>query len=107
MWTIDDEWRRAVVARMRELGVTRADLARACNVNPASITVMLRHETKQTRLKPCIHKALGFQPPESTAARERDAELERIRQGWDELSEAERAVVTAVFMRLYKPAPRR
>lgn len=76
---------------MDEKGITRADLARECKVTPAAITILFRKGTKQSRLVPQIHKALGMvNNTEPAAAIERDDAFRRLQRVWKELTDAQR-----------------
>src|SRR5688572_29039374 len=56
----DSAWKAKVVARLKEKGWTRKDLAEAIGCDPSAITVVLRPATVQTRLMPAINAALGM-----------------------------------------------
>jgi lambda repressor-like predicted transcriptional regulator len=103
-WTVDETWKDDVRAAMRSKGISRADLARQIGVSPSAITVLFRPETKQTRLKPLIHRALGFVAPESSPAVARDALYIRMMSVWPHLSDAEREhlITTGELLRAKK-----
>jgi len=90
MWTVDDQWKRDVLEVMKKKGITRADLARLIGVGAPSLTLLFKAETRQTRLKPAIHKALGLIPPAPTPAVERDDAVTRLLRIWKELSDEQR-----------------
>lgn len=89
-WTVDETWKDDVRAALRSKGISRADLARQIGVSPSAITVLFRPETKQTRLKPAIHRVLGFVEPESAPAIQRDELWSRLKSVWSQLSDTER-----------------
>jgi lambda repressor-like predicted transcriptional regulator len=103
-WTVDDTWKDDVRVAMRKKGISRADLARQLGVSPSAITVLFRPETKQTRLKPGIHRILGFVAPESSPAIARDELYVRMMSVWSHLSDAEREhlIATGELFRLKK-----
>jgi predicted transcriptional regulator len=94
-WTVDDSWKRDVKTAMKKAGISQADLAAKIGVTPSAITVLFRPETKQTRLKPAIHKVLGMLPPTSGAAITRDDAMNRLLRVWPTLSEEQRELVLA------------
>ena len=96
MWAVDEAWKNDVSERMKERGISRSDLARLVGADPASITVLFRDSTKQSRLVPKIHKALGM--ADTTApvvAIARDDAFRRLEKIWRDLSEKERAHLIA------------
>ena len=105
-WTVDETWKDDVRVAMRSKGISRADLARQLGVSPAAITVLFRPETKQTRLKPAIHRILGFVEPEASPAIPRDELWTRLKSVWSHLSDAEREhlIATGELFRAKKPA---
>lgn len=70
--------------------MTQAELAERVGVTPSAITVLLQPQTKQTRLKPKIHKALGLVEPTNTPAAAKDTLFNRLVRAWGDLSETER-----------------
>ncbi len=58
-YPITDEWRAKVRARLDELKMSQAELARRVGCTPAAITNVLR-DNKQTSLLPKIHRVLGW-----------------------------------------------
>ena len=87
---IDEKWKKATLERMKELGITRADLARSCGVTPSAITTIFQPQTESTRLKTAIHKALGFVAIEATPAVTKEDALRRVTKRWGDLSEEQR-----------------
>ena len=66
MWTVDKAWKDDVRALMKRNEISQADLARTLGVSPASLTFLFKPDTKQSRLVPAIHKALGLPTPAIT-----------------------------------------
>jgi hypothetical protein len=101
LWTVDDSWKRDVTARMKEKGISRADLAReiralGVSCTPSAITILFRKETKQSRLVPYVHKVLGM--VETTApvmAITKDDAFRRLQRVWRDLTEAQREHLVA------------
>lgn len=96
---------------MSELGMSKADLARALGVTDATTTDLFKPENKSSRLVPDVHAAIGWDPPpppESAAAEqaERDALKAEIDTSWPLLSEEERQAVLAI-VRIARRHPRR
>lgn len=106
--TATPELKLKVIARMQELGVTRADLARAANVTTAAITLFLGKEgTKpkksSTKLLPAIYKALKWPPPEDANPDEIVDELhDELTRVWPELDDTERAVLAMIVAKRTK-----
>lgn len=90
MWKIDDDWKRDVQAAMARKKITKADLARALGVVPATITLLFKPETMQTRLKPHVHRKLGMVEPTETPAVDRDETFRRLLRVWKDLTETQR-----------------
>lgn len=91
LWTVDDDWKRDVLAAMVSKGISRADLARRIGVAPAAMTVLFRPTTKQSRLVPAIHRELGMvETTSAVSAIERDDAFKRLQRIWKALSEKER-----------------
>lgn len=81
---------------MEKHGVTQADLARQLNVSPGSLTGLFKAETKQSRLVPAIHRALGLAPPPPTRVIERDEARQRLDRIWRELTPEQREILLSV-----------
>lgn len=62
-WPVTDEWKAAVMARMRELGIRQTDLANELDCTNSSLSALFHTGTKQSRLVPLIHKMLKWPPP--------------------------------------------
>src|SRR3569833_1452454 len=66
-WNIDEDARLAIIERMDSKGISRADLARACNVTASAITLLLakpipRGGTRGCKFLARIEKTLGTVP---------------------------------------------
>jgi transcriptional regulator with XRE-family HTH domain len=96
MWTVDKAWKDDVRALMKRQGISQADLARTLRVSPASLTFLFKPETKQSRLVPAIHKALGLPMPTITRVDEGDELLERFEGIWRDLTPEQRELLLAV-----------
>lgn len=94
-WTVDESWKRDVKAALKRAGISQADLATKIGVTPSAITIIFRPETKQTRLKPAIHKVLGFMTPTSEPAVEKDDAIARLLRIWPKLTEQQRELLLA------------
>lgn len=98
MWTVDDEWKKDVLKRMADKGISRADLAREIDVDPAALTNLFKPWTKKTkqqsRLVPKIHKVLGMEPPvqdkDGIVAIASDEAFRRLKKIWKNLSDEQR-----------------
>ena len=101
-FAVDSDWKRDVKAAMKRQGISQADLASKIGVTPSAITVLFRPETKQTRLKPAIHRELGLVAPEVEPAVEKDEALTRLLRAWSVLSDEERALLVATATALKK-----
>ncbi len=100
---IDEAWKRKILERMRSMEsgpMTRADLARAVGVTPAAITILFQPETRSTRLKAKIHKALGLVAIEPTPAVVKDPNIRRVLRRWGDLSEANQELVLGLIEQL-------
>lgn len=62
-YAIDAEWRARVEARLVEMSISRAELARRAKCSRASITELLDKDSKQSTLVPDVHRALEWPPP--------------------------------------------
>jgi len=93
MWSIDDEWKRDVLAIMERKQITQADLARTLGVSPSMLSMLFQGSTRQTRLKPAIHRALGLVQPTATPAVDRDEIFNRLLHAWKGLSDEQREVL--------------
>lgn len=96
MWTVDRAWKDDVRALMKRREISQADLARTLGVSPASLTFLFKPETKQSRLVPAIHKALGLPTPLTTRVDEGDDLLERLQKIWRDLTQEQRELLLAV-----------
>ena len=57
---VDDDWRNRVEVRLKELGISRADLARESKLPKATISELLNGDIDSCVDLPRIHKALGW-----------------------------------------------
>lgn len=94
-WPTDSAWKAQVIERMAEIGLSRADLARACGVTNASISNMLSEKSKQSRLVPLVHAALKLPPPSSVSVADHAKLL--IDSHWESLSEDQRQAISALI----------
>lgn len=99
---VDKTWKDDVRAAMKRKGISSADLALKIGVTKSALTVLFRPETKQTRLKPAIHRELGLVAPDNSPAIERDEAFSRLMRAWPSLSEDERHIVLATTEALAK-----
>jgi hypothetical protein len=76
-WPITPAWKAAIRARMAELGVRPADLARLVGTSTAQISLLFS-SARSSAMAPRIHEALGLPPP-------RLAPLDHVRAELDDL----------------------
>jgi hypothetical protein len=101
MWPVDEDWKKDIQVRMTETGISRADLARlireqGVTCTPSAITILFRKETKQSRLVPCIHKALELANTTTPAqAITKDDAFRRLQRVWRELTGEQREHLAA------------
>jgi transcriptional regulator with XRE-family HTH domain len=81
---------------MLRRGISQADLARTLGVSPGSLTLLFKPETKQSRLVPAIHKALGLTTPTTTRVDERDDLRQRLERIWRDLTPEQREILVSV-----------
>lgn len=62
-YPIDDDWRRRVTDRIKEMEISQNELARLAKVSKASLSEALSKTSKQSTCVPAIHRALGWPPP--------------------------------------------
>lgn len=93
---VDKDWKRDIRARMERQGISQADLARSVGCKSSALTVLFGPETKQSRLVPAIHRALGLSAPVSTSALERDEARSRLERVWHELTPSQREILLSV-----------
>jgi len=96
MWTVDKAWKDDVRALMKRKEISQADLARTLGVSPASLTFLFKPDTKQSRLVPAIHKALGLPTPTTTTVDERDELRQRLEKIWRDLTPEQRDLLVSV-----------
>ncbi len=96
MWTVDKAWKDDIRAVMKRQGISQADLARTLKVSPGSLTLLFKPETKQSRLVPAIHRALGLSTPTTTRVDESDELRRRFDDVWRDLTPAQRELLLSV-----------
>jgi hypothetical protein len=100
MWTVDKAWDKAwkddVRAWMKRQSISQADLARTLKVSPGSLTLLFKPDTKQSRLVPAIHRALGLTTPTTTRVDERDELRQRLEVIWRDLTQEQREILLSV-----------
>jgi hypothetical protein len=97
--TVDEAWKSDIKALMAQRGISQAELARRIRCAPASITLLFKPATDQSRLVPAIHKVLGLDPPSGATISQRDDAKRRLDSIWDSLSTADREVLLTVASR--------
>lgn len=70
---VTPSWQALVEARLADQGMTRKQLAIKIGSSPAAITILLRPETKSSRLVELVSAALNIPTPDFVD--ERDAEV--------------------------------
>lgn len=60
---VSTEWKRAVRARIKELGMEQNELARRLGCAQSSLATLLGPVARQSSLVPAIHAALGWPAP--------------------------------------------
>lgn len=64
VYPVTDQWRRDVVKRMQDIGVTQAELARRIGCKEPTLTLLFRPGgTQKTKLMADIHEVLKLPPP--------------------------------------------
>jgi len=95
-WDVDDVWRGRVEARMVELGMKRADLARALgNSGRSVVTELLRTTAEAAKVNkpaalrssyvPEVHAALEWPPPRSWLLSDDEIEMLNIYRSLDDV----------------------
>lgn len=92
---VDKDWKDDVRAAMKKQGISQGDLAARIGVTTSALTVLFRPVTKQTRLKPAIHRALGLLAPDASPVIEKDEAFSRLMRVWPHLSEEQRKLLLA------------
>lgn len=100
-YPVDDAWRRRAIARMEELDMTRAGLAREAHCPRSLITALLSftpgpNQRNQTPYLKEIHKALRWPPPQPALA---PGEVPELAYLFERLDEAGREAVVAAARR--------
>jgi predicted transcriptional regulator len=91
-YDVDADWRTRVLARLDELEMTKADLAREVGCSRSLVTELLKGTRKQTTFLPEIHDALSWPPPQPPLPSKDAGELQYI---WDRLDEAGKEAMIA------------
>lgn len=86
-YPVDDDWRSRVIERMGQLGMSRAELARAVGCSPSVITEILNGSANESPSIPAIHDALGWTPPSPLRLSE---DVEELLAVWRQLDDADR-----------------
>lgn len=60
---VTDEWRRAIIDRLDELGMNRSDLARAVSTSTTTISMLLTGRQPRSVLVPAIERAVKWTAP--------------------------------------------
>jgi transcriptional regulator with XRE-family HTH domain len=102
MWTVDKAWKDDIRAVMERQGISQADLARTLKVSPGSLTLLFKPETKQSRLVPAIHRALGLSTPTTTRVDERDELRRRFDDLWRDLTPVQRELLLSVAAQMIR-----
>jgi len=103
MVTVDDSVKRRVRAELDQRGWSQADLARALNVSPATVTNFFKPGDRQNRIYPRLVKLFGWVDTSAPAtATPVDVALRRVQRKWTDLTETDRATVAALVDSLAK-----
>lgn len=87
------EWRRAVVDRLDELGMSRSDLARTVQTSTATISMLLSGRQPASAFVPAIERAIQLPairpapPPLAIVTDQRVAEVSDLRAARDAIAE--------------------
>lgn len=100
-WPTPPQWKQRVLRRLEEIGMTKADLARAIKTTTANMSILLEGPTKSSELVPAIHRALRWPPPQTYWHDERDLLKAEIDAHWDNLTDDERKLIIS-FVELSK-----
>jgi transcriptional regulator with XRE-family HTH domain len=101
-WPTPPKWKTWITRVMVEKGVTQADLHRATGASTTAISDLFKDKTKQSRLVPKIHKALGLDPPTAPAPKEneeRDELLRELIDAWAQLVDEDRDLLIQIARR--------
>jgi DNA-binding CsgD family transcriptional regulator len=90
-WPVDAKWKTDVRAAMEEAGISNSELGRRLGVSQSAVSQMLGRRSATSRLKPGVHRELGWPPPTSSGAP--DEMLRRINHHWPSLTPEQRALV--------------
>jgi len=92
-YPVSDGWREQIFAKMRELGISQAELARLAGISKSGLSDLLTNpKIRSSRLVPRVHKALGLPAPEPFGASDTDPVRSEIHALLDGLSSDELAV---------------
>jgi transcriptional regulator with XRE-family HTH domain len=97
-WPISEQWKREIRQLMSAKDVSDAELARRVGVSRAAVGRLWMMETRQSRMVPLIHRALGLPAP--AVSKERSAELAEILDGWRDLDGPAQDAVIAMIRQL-------
>lgn len=90
-WPVDAKWKAEVRAAMKAAGISNSEMGRRLGVSQAAISQMLGPRSRSSRLKPGVHRELGWPPP--TQGGSPDELLRRINHQWPLLSAEQRTAI--------------
>jgi transcriptional regulator with XRE-family HTH domain len=89
------KWQEEVRARLKQRGMSQADLAKLCSCTQPAINAVLRPGAKQSALVPAISKALGMRKPADPSVETTDPVRAELAELLDEMSDEAAAVMLA------------
>lgn len=103
-------WKLKVRARLTEIGMSRAEFSRQLRKatgsgTTAMVSQFLGREDEEpkessTKLRPAIHKILGWEPPvEDVAEKIADGLRDRLSTVWPDLDDTDRALIDLIVAR--------
>jgi hypothetical protein len=99
MWPVTPKWKLEVKKRLKEQGRNTVDLAAEIGATPSSLSILFNAKTKQSRLVPAIHAALGMGVPEPISVDQAKLTLDTL---WPTLTDDQRQLLLAVASGLDK-----
>lgn len=98
-YAVNAAWKEAVVKRMKERGMSRAELARKAKCGRSAITELLSDETLHSPLVPAVHEALGWPAPRIAIP---SVDADELGYLFDHLDENRRAALLERARTLYE-----
>lgn len=87
-WPVTAAWKAAVEDELTRRGWGRIDLAERVDATGPAISILLGQKTKQSRLVPAVHAALGWPTPAII-----DGAVQEVVAAWGEMNDDRRALM--------------